>query len=67
MEMGQKLRSRPAVVQSQRRTDKEVGVREEHELDEAKKKMPYVKMFRKAGNLGTEVLRQWSVLRKSQV
>ena len=41
-EKGKKLKSRAsAVVQSQRRTDKEVGVREEHELDEAKKKMPY--------------------------
>jgi len=54
-EKGQKLRSRAsAVVQSQRRTDKEVGVREQSELDEAKKKMPYVKMFRKAGNLGRD-------------
>ena len=33
-EKGKKLKSRAsAVVQSQRRTDKEVGVREEHELD----------------------------------
>jgi len=54
-EKGQKLRSRAsAVVQSQRRTDKEVGVREQSELDEGKKKMPYVKMFRKAGNLGRD-------------
>ena len=54
-EKGQKLRSRAsAVVQSQRRTDKEVGVREQSELEEGKKKMPYVKMFRKAGNLGRD-------------
>ena len=52
---GQKLKSRAsAVVQSQRRTDKEVGVREQSELEEGKKKMPYVKMFRKAGNLGRD-------------
>ncbi len=36
-EKGQKLRSRAsAVVQSQRRTDKEVGVREQDEMFEAK-------------------------------
>ncbi len=52
---GQKLKSRAsAVVGTQRRQDKETGVREEHELDEAKKKLPYVKMFRKAGNLGRD-------------
>ena len=54
-EKGKKLKSRAsAVVGTQRRQDKETGVREEHELDEAKKKMPYVKMFRKAGNLGRD-------------
>ena len=54
-EKGKKLQSRlSAVVGTQRRQDKETGVREEHELDEAKKKMPYVKMFRKAGNLGRD-------------
>jgi len=39
---------------TQRRQDKETGVTEQNELDEAKKKLPYVKMFRKAGNLGRD-------------
>jgi hypothetical protein len=33
---------------------KETGVTEQNELDEAKKKLPYGKMFRKAGNLGRD-------------
>ena len=39
---------------TQRRQDKETGVTEQNELDEAKKKLPYVKMYRKAGNLGRD-------------
>ena len=39
---------------TQRRQDKETGVTEQNELDEAKKKLPYGKMFRKAGNLGRD-------------
>ena len=39
---------------TQRRQDKETGVTEQNELEEGKKKLPYVKMFRKAGNLGRD-------------
>jgi len=49
------MRSRAVkAIGTQRRQDKETGVTEQNELDEAKKKLPYVKMYRKAGNLGRD-------------